>query len=162
MKQFNKLLLVALMSSSIFFVKAQTTGKPAQATATTAAPKGAMSLADSFFKKYKEDGTAAAIDYIFSTNKLFDNNAGVGVLKVKLDSLRQTIGLYTGKDLIGQKNAGNGLYLYSFLVKHENSPLRFTFIFYKPKNDWVLYRFKYDDQLDVELIDAAKIVNKKL
>jgi hypothetical protein len=159
MKQFNKLLLVALMSSSFFFAKAQTTAKPADATAV--APKGAMSLIDSFFKKYKEDGTAAAIDYLFGTNKLFDHNSGISVLKVKLDSLRQTIGLYTGKDLITQKNAGNGLYLYSFLAKHENSPLRFTFIFYKPKNDWVLYRFKYDDQMDIELIDAAKIVNKR-
>jgi len=159
MKNLNKILLVALMSGCFFFAKAQTPAKPTDATAV--APKGAMSLVDSFFKKYKEDGTAAAIDYLFGTNKLFDNNAGVGVLKIKLDSLRQTIGLYTGKDLITQKNAGTGLYLYSYLVKHENSPLRFTFIFYKPKNDWVLYRFKYDDQLDIELIDAAKIVNKR-
>jgi hypothetical protein len=159
MKNLNKILLVALMSGSFFFANAQTAAKSTETVA--AAPKGAMSLVDSFFKKYKEDGTAAAIDYVFGTNKLFDNNAGIGVLKIKLDSLRHTIGLYTGKDLIVQKNAGNGLYLYSFLVKHENSPLRFTFIFYKPKNDWVLYRFKYDDQLDIELIDAAKIVNKR-
>ena len=34
-------------------------------------------------------------------------------------------------------------------------------MFYKPQNDWVLYRFNYDDQIDAEMINAARIDNKK-
>ena len=34
-------------------------------------------------------------------------------------------------------------------------------MFYKPKDDWLLYRFKYDDQMDIELEDAGKINNKR-
>jgi hypothetical protein len=136
--------------------------KPAAAAAKppVVAVKGAADLVNTFFKKYKDEGTAAAVDYIFGTNKYFTNTAGITQLKTKLDSLRQGIGNYLGKDLIVQKSASNSLVFYSYLAKHEIQPIRFTFMFYKPQNDWVLYRFKYDDQMDVELEDAGKINNK--
>lgn len=138
-----------------------------QAATTTVAsppvvamPKTAPGIIDAFFKKYKDEGTAAAIDYLFGTNKYFTNPAGIAQLKTKLDSLRQGIGTYLGKDLIVQKNASNSLVFYSYLVKHEIQPIRFTFIFYKPQGEWVLYRFKYDDQMDAELEEAGRINNK--
>jgi len=82
-------------------------------------------------------------------------------LKSKLDSLGLSIGKYEGRELIAQKNAGTSLVIYSYLVKHENQPVRFIFMFYKPKDQWELYRFNYDDAMDLELIEAAKINNKK-
>jgi len=124
------------------------------------APKTALSIIDAFFKKYKDDGTGPAVDYLFGTNKYFTNAAGISQLKVKLDSLRQTVGTYLSKELIAQRSSSPSLYLYSVLVKNEIQPLRFTFIFYKPQSEWVLYRFKYDDQMDSELEEAAKINNK--
>ncbi len=136
---------------------------PAAATKPAAAPvvKGAAVLIDNFFKKYKEDGTSAAIDYLFGTNKLFANNAQISLLKQKLDSLRIALGPFNGRELIVQKTAAPSLVFYSYLVKHENQPLRFTFMFYKPKNDWVLYRFKFDDQIDSELEQAGRIDMKR-
>ena len=136
------------------------TTKAATAPATPAIPKTASGIVDAFFKKYKDDGTSAAVDYLFSTNKYFTNPAGIAQLKAKLDSLRQGIGTYLGRDLIVQKTASTSLVFYSYLVKHEIQPIRFTFIFYKPQNEWVLYRFKYDDQMDAELEEAGRINNK--
>jgi hypothetical protein len=173
MKHINKLFFLtgiicccSLHARSQTTAKPQTTVKPATAAKTAAVTttpvvKGAASLIDTFFKKYKDDGTGPAIDYLFGTNKLFTDTAQIAVLKGKLDALRQTIGKYTGKELIDQKSASPSLVFYSYLVKHESQPLRFTFIFYKPQNDWVLYRFKYDDQMDTELETAGKINNKK-
>ncbi|ASU32626.1 hypothetical protein [Mucilaginibacter xinganensis] len=161
-----RLLVTGILCCCAAFANAQDAAivqKPA-ATATTKPPvvavKGAADLVNTFFKKYKEEGTSAAVDYIFGTNKYFTNTAGITQLKAKLDSLRQGVGNYLGKDLIVQKNASNSLVFYSYLVKHEIQPIRFTFMFYKPQNDWVLYRFKYDDQMDAELEDAGKINNK--
>lgn len=132
----------------------------AAASSSPAIPKTASGIVEAFFKKYKDDGTSAAIDFLFGTNKYFTNPAGISQLKAKLDSLRQGIGTYLGRDLIVQKTASNSLVFYSYLVKHEIQPIRFTFIFYKPQNEWVLYRFKYDDQMDAELEEAGKIYNK--
>ena len=136
--------------------RAQTAAKPAAEKETTL-PKSALGITETFFKKYKDEGTGPAIDYLFATNKLFTDTAQISVLKGKLVVLRQTVGQYLGKELMGQKTAGTSLVFYSYLVKFENQPLRFTFMFYKPKAEWVLYHFKYDADLDAELEQAGKI-----
>jgi len=122
-----------------------------------AIPKSVPAIIEAFFKKYKDQGIAPSIDFLFSTNKLFTDTAQISVLKQKLTGLEKSVGHYLGKDLIVQKNAGRALYFYSYLVKFENQPIRFTFMFYKPKNEWVLYHFKFDADLDTELEQAGKI-----
>ena len=146
--------------------KPATAAKPAVvAGAATTAPvvagKGAQSYIETFFKKYKTSPDSA-IDYIFGTNPLFLRTASqINVLKGKMDSLQFSLGKYTGKELISQKTASPSLVIYSYLAKHENQPIRFTFIFYKAQNDWMLYRFNYDDAMDLELFEAVKINNKR-
>jgi len=159
-------LTALIVSCSILSAKSQATVKhPAQEKTTTAPDQpgtGAGAIVDNFFKKYKKDGTGPAVDYLFGTNKLFTDTVQIGVLKTKLDALRQTIGKYLGKELIAQRTASPSLVFYSYLVKHEKSPMRFEFMFYKPGSTWVLYRFKFDDQMDGELEEAGKINNKKV
>ena len=149
-------LFTAIIIGCAFNAKAQTT-----TPATQTVSKGAMSYIDVFFKKYKVSSDSA-IDYLFSTNKLFVHNSyQINQLKQKLDSLDFSIGKYLGKELISEKSATPSLVVYSFLVKHENQPVRFTFMFYKPENEWELYRFNYDDAMDLELMEAAKINIKR-
>jgi len=160
----KSLLITAVIFCTVFSVEAQT-AKPAATAAKPATAKapvsgGASSYVETFFKKYKASSDSA-IDYLFGTNKLFTNQAQINVLKLKLDSLGTSIGKYEGKELISQRSAGTSLVIYSYLVKHENQPVRFIFMFYKPKDQWELYRFNYDDAMDTELIEAAKINNKK-
>jgi len=118
-------------------------------------------IVDSFFNKYKNGSTSEAIDYIFATNTFASQNGQVSdmkkVLKVKLDSLRQNIGRYTGADLITEKSTTDNFVLVSYLVKHQLQPVRFTFMFYRPEDTWMLYKFSSDVQVDSELEDAGKI-----
>jgi hypothetical protein len=159
---FSKILLIsAIIFCIAFSAQAQTAAKPATTkTATTKSPALVSSYIETFFKKYKTSSDSA-IDYLFSTNKLFTNYAQINLLKSKLDSLELNLGKYEGRELISQKSAGTSLVIYSYLVKHENQPVRFIFMFYRPKDQWELYRFNYDDSMDTELIEAAKINNKK-
>jgi hypothetical protein len=155
MKHLTRLfILTALICSCSFYAGAQTAAKT-----ETAVPKGAASYIDTFFKKYKTSPDSA-IDYIFGTNPFFTGSQ-IAPLKAKLDSLQFILGKYVGKELIAQKSATPSLVLYSYLVKHENQPIRFVFMFYKPKNDWLLYRFNFDDAMDVELLEASRINNKR-
>ncbi|WP_426669037.1 hypothetical protein ACPPVU_22795 [Mucilaginibacter sp. McL0603] len=110
-----------------------------------------------FFKKYKEEGTSKAVDYIFSSNNLLASPDQLDNLKNKLDSTRRFIGNYKGKVLITEKDASSDLVLLTYLVKHEKQPIRFSFIFYKPDTEWVLFKFQYDDQIISELEDSGKI-----
>ena len=142
--------------------KAKTAAKPG-ARPAAAKPGGfqsAPAIIDNFFKRYKATGADEAVDYLFGTNKYFSNPAGIAQLKAKLDTMRQSLGEYIGHELIVQKTGSPSLVLYSYLVKHEIQPVRFIFVFYKPHNDWVFYRFLFDDQMDLEMEDGAKISNK--
>lgn len=109
-----------------------------------------------FFNKYKDENSDKALDYIFSTNKLVEKNQ-LESMKSKVDSVNLLWGKITGITLIVEKDISKDLVLFSYLVKYEKAPLRFTFIFYRPQNNWMLYRFLYDDSAVDELEDAAKI-----
>eukprot|EP01133_Synstelium_polycarpum_P018594 gene18594-22248_t len=112
-------------------------------------------MIDAFFKNY-ESNPENAIDYIFSTNKSFMPQQIIE-LKGKLASTATTIGAFNGIEQITTKNTSQSLVLMSYLVKHEKQPLRFTFIFYKPKDQWILYKFKFDDNVDAELEESGRI-----
>jgi len=118
--------------------------------------KEAIGYINTFFDKYKNQGSKSAIDYIFSKA---NNGAIIGMdaLKNKIDSLKLTLGSFTGYEKITEKNAANSLVLFSYLVKHENHPVRFTFVFYKPKDKWVLYKFLFDADVENELEYSSKI-----
>ena len=165
MQYFNPKALKSIFLLAIAFIicnsaYAQT---PAATTTPTKAPAatvtGATAYIDKFFKTYEKDGTSRAIINIFKTNPLVDSTSLRGLI-AKIDTTRALIGLYIGKELIVQRKASNSLILYSYLVKHQNQPVRFTFMFYKPKNDWVIYRLYFDDQVDNELEESAKINGK--
>ena len=110
---------------------------------------------DSFFKKY-ENSPEAAIDYVFTTNKVFTLDQ-TSDLKSKLMEVQSKIGKFQEIELITSKHTSKSLVLYSYLVKHENQPLRFTFIFYKSNKQWKLYKFKFDDDFAKELEEAGRI-----
>ncbi|WP_345212385.1 hypothetical protein [Mucilaginibacter gynuensis] len=132
----------------------------AQTTADAAKPQGtvtgATTLIDKFFKAYGKESTNAAVMGLFKTNKLVDSTKLVDLVS-KIDAERALLGDYHGKELIVQKKASGSLVLYSYLVKHEKQPVRFTFMFYKPKNEWMIYRLYFDDQVETELQDSAKL-----
>ncbi|WP_183568090.1 hypothetical protein [Mucilaginibacter sp. SP1R1] len=147
-----------MVIACIFCSGAYAQTQPAQPSA--AAVIGVTTYIDKFFKTYEKDGTSRAIINIFKTNPLVDSTSLKGLI-AKIDTTRSLIGLYIGKELIVQRKASNSLVLYSYLVKHQKQPVRFTFMFYKPKNDWLIYRLYFDDQVDNELEESAKISGKQ-
>ncbi|RVU01955.1 hypothetical protein EOD41_08360 [Mucilaginibacter limnophilus] len=139
---------IILLTAALF-------GSGAYAQAQTGGVVGAQTYAENFFKAYKED-TRKAVFELFKTNPRIDSGKLEDIVKT-IDKERKNIGDYHGKELITQKKASGSLVLYSYLVKHDVQPVRFTFMFYKPKNDWIIYRFYFDGNVDSELQDSAKL-----
>ena len=111
-----------------------------------------------FFTRYKNKGVDTSLDYLFGTNKWMDNSKDqIDNVKFKLNGTLKMIGEHYGYDLITKKNMGDHLILYTYIVRHDRQPLRFTIIFYKPTDQWRLYNFSYDDNLSEELQEAAKV-----
>ncbi|NVN95958.1 MAG: hypothetical protein HXX18_11805 [Bacteroidetes bacterium] len=115
-------------------------------------------LITTFFDKFEKEGSNSAIDYIYSTNKssnVLKNE--VDELKTKLTKTIELLGKYHGYEYIVSKSVGTSLILYSYLIKYDRQPIRFTFILYKADNEWALFNFLYDAKFDEELKEAAKV-----
>ncbi|MFB6344046.1 hypothetical protein ACE1ET_20175 [Saccharicrinis sp. FJH62] len=111
-----------------------------------------------FFKIY-ENSPQKAVDFVFSTNKwIIDRNKdGIENVKNQLTSLLGLVGDYYGYEMITDKSVGESYKLVSYMVKYDRQPIRFTFVFYKPKNKWQVQNFNYDDNLDDELEESGKV-----
>lgn len=116
-----------------------------------------------FFSIYNEKGVDNALSYIFSTNDWMEQRSkdGISNVKMQLNSLVDLVGKYYGYEYITEKSIGKSFKLYSYLVKYDRQPIRFVFIFYKPNDKWMIYNFKYDQELAEELEDAAKAYRLK-
>ena len=139
------LLIVIVLSTNI--LKAQTTTEE---------------ITTEFFKTY-EKSPQKAIDYVFGTNKwMMDRNKdGIENVKTQLTSFLGLVGDYYGYEKITEKSVGESYKLVSYMIKYDRQPVRFTFVFYKPKDKWQVQNFKYDDNLDDELEESGKVYRLK-
>ena len=124
-------------------------------------------LIEKFFKEFEQQGSSVALENLYATNKWVSNTKDVitqlkSKMKTELEN-PEYIGEYYGYDQILMKSLNPHLKLYSYMVRFHRQPIRFSFIFYKPNDEWMIYSFKYDGTLSEELEEAAKIyyeVNK--
>jgi argonaute-like protein implicated in RNA metabolism and viral defense len=117
-------------------------------------------LIKKFFDEYPKNSNKA-LDDLYATN--------VWTLRIKdaIDNLKKEVsgynidmvGKYYGYEPIIKKQLSESFVLYSFLVKYDRQPMRFTFEFYKPNDKWTLFSFKIDTNLDDEIEQAAKLYN---
>ncbi|MEQ6121136.1 hypothetical protein [Reichenbachiella sp. MALMAid0571] len=136
----NLIIIIALFSSINCFAQNSPSG-----------------IINTFFNKYENEGSNIALDYLFSTNKwMGDSKTQIDNIKLNLSGTLELIGNYYGYEEIILSSIGNDFKLYTFLVKYDRQPLRFSILLYKPNDTWRLQNFSYDDNLDEELDEAAK------
>jgi hypothetical protein len=90
---------------------------------------------------------------------------GYGVLKpfwplpaVEIDSLanqtnmqwpmvRQRFGKSVGVEFVREQKVGESLIEYVYLQKFQHHALRWVFVFYKPKDQWIINSVSFDDNI---------------
>ena len=115
-----------------------------------------------FFSTF-ERSPLKAVDYVFGTNSWMveRNKDGIENVKTQLTSFLGLVGDYYGYEKITEKSIGKSYKLVSYMLKYDRQPIRFTFVFYKPKDKWQVQNFKYDDNLDDELKESGKVYRLK-
>lgn len=114
-------------------------------------------IVDEFFKIYKTE-PVKAVDYVFKTNKWMDRNIdGIENVKNQLIKFVPLMGYYYGFEKLLEVKKGKSLVHLSYIAKYDRQPIRFSFFFYNPNGTWQLQNFKFDDSLDDELEEAAKL-----
>lgn len=139
--KFSKFLLTLILIGAFNLVNAQT-------------PQEMM---DSFFKTYQEDKPVEALSELYSHTPWLERiQDDVEKLKTQFRDLKMLVGEYNGHELLYKKNVKECFVLATYLVKYDRQPIRINFQFYKPKDEWILYSFSYDDSFDDDLEKAIK------
>lgn len=114
-------------------------------------------LINNFFTTYEKD-KGQAFDSIFKSNPYFTKTQ-ISYIKDTLNKFLSQLENYCGYELVHTQFPGNSksMVLYYYIVKYERQPVKFVFVFYKPKETWMLYNFLFNGEVDTDLIDAAKI-----
>lgn len=112
---------------------------------------------DKFFSLYEAGKFNEAVDAIYATNKWMDQKSDdIHNVKVQLQNLNSLVGDYHGKVKLGEHGLTDRLVYVSYMVLYERQPVRMEFMFYRPVNDWIIYSFSFDDEIDGELVSAGR------
>ena len=79
--------------------------------------------------------------------------------EVELDSLTNTInnqwvivrqryGRTTGSEFVKQEKIGKSFIRYFYLHKFDNHAIYWKFVYYKPKNEWIINEISFRDEID--------------
>lgn len=117
------------------------------------------SIITNFFKTYQEEGSSKALDDLYATNPWTSRiQDAINNIKNQLGRFdEELVGKYYGYEEIVTKKLGDSFLLKSYFLKFDRQFLRLTFQFYKPRDEWRLYSFKFDDSFDDEIEEAAKL-----
>ena len=128
-------------------------------TQTISAQDKPKELIDAFFQDFEMEGPSFAIDKIYETNPWNDRIPdAINNIKTQLERFdEELVGNYYGYEPLVTKKLGNSFELHSYFLKFDRQFLRITFQFYKPKDEWRLYSFQFDDNFDEEIEEAAKL-----
>jgi len=116
-------------------------------------------IIDQFFTNFETKGASIAVDELYKTNPWTTRiQDAINNVKTQLERYDENlVGKYYGYEHIVTKKLANSYVLHSYFVKFDRQPIRFTFQFYKPAEEWRLYSFQFDDNYDDEIEEAAKM-----
>ncbi|MFO8066880.1 MAG: hypothetical protein R6U11_04780 [Bacteroidales bacterium] len=122
------------------------------------------SIIDKFFKYYEENSPGEALQYLYKVeekdedNKDFHDN--ISDMTKQLEDAEQVFGELHGYDLIDIQRTGEAIVAYSYLVKYQDYPLTFVFVYYNADNEWQLLNFNYSDGIGNIITDRMKHLQK--
>ncbi len=112
------------------------------------------SLADSFFKDFKEKKYDIAIKNLFKTNKFLEKS-DFSKIVAKFKAYDDILGKYKGKEIIKSKKVGKSVITNIYMLRYERQPVRLLLTFYKSENKWMIFNLNIADKLIEEVEDSV-------
>jgi hypothetical protein len=105
-----------------------------------------------FFDLYEKNPNDA-VNYIYGTTR-WPPRLKNAITDIKTELATYTpgdMGKYDGYELVARDQLSTSLMVYTYLVKYDRQPVRFTFELYKPTDKWQLLSFFIDSNTEEEL-----------
>jgi len=119
--------------------------------------KAAIPIIDSFFVGLRKNDVSNSLVQLLTSNPNISLNDSITQdLKNKFILINETAGTYMGERLVKKRLLENDIAVYSYLVKYDRKFYRFIFMFYNNGKTVKLYKFLFDDDIDMELEGSLK------
>lgn len=147
--------IVFLLLLSVLYGCAQKNG---QENKVTQLNKESSIVIGSFFAEIKAGNYRSALSTFLRKNENIDLSDSLTIgLIMKFNSVNELSGKFMSYRLLRKKELDNDLGVYVYLVKYEKKFYRFTFTFYNNDLAVKVYKFSFDDVIDIELEDGMKL-----
>jgi hypothetical protein len=101
-----------------------------------------------FFQRLETAEVRPAIEGVIQGGTIGQNPTQVENLISQIQNSVNIYGKVTGNIYVDSINIGDSLCKASYISKHVNYPLRWSFIFYKSTSSWVLINIEFDDNVE--------------
>jgi hypothetical protein len=119
--------------------------------------KSAIPLIDSFFKNIETKDPTNALGALLASNPNIDLKDSASLnLKNSFVLINEASGPYRGYRLLKKRFMDDDIGIYSYLAKYDKKFYRFVFMFYNNGKSVKLYKFLFDDNIDLELEESLK------
>lgn len=142
----------------LFFILAFACGQRVDTKKELFIDEKSMPIIETFFENLQNISAKKAIDDLLGGNENISLSDSLTVaLRDKIDYINEASGIFVSKRLMRKKALENDLVVYAYIVKYEKKFYRFTFVFYNNDKDVKLFRFGFDEAMDVELEESIKL-----
>ena len=115
-------------------------------------------IIDDFFKKMEANNYKAALDNLLSSNENIDlKDSATLLMKSRFAEINQLSGAYKGRSLLKKRNINDDIAIYSYLSKYDKKFYRFVFVFYNNGTTTKIYKFLFDDTVEIEIEESLKL-----
>jgi hypothetical protein len=117
-----------------------------------------LPIVESFFSTISKNNYAEALTDLLQSNPYINTSDSTALdLVTKFKLINDRSGKFIGYQLLKKREIDNTLALYSYLAKYERKFYRFIFVFYKATDKAKIYRFSFDDAIDIEVEESLKL-----
>ncbi|MCD2422441.1 hypothetical protein LQ567_06680 [Niabella pedocola] len=115
---------------------------------------------ENFFNEVRRTGSSTSIKNLLRTNANISlSDSSTTDLIKKFDSINEYSGQYLSHEKMKERFVGDDIGVYTYMVKYEKKFYRFMFMFYNNGVSVRLYKFLFDDNIDIELEESLRFYN---
>lgn len=113
---------------------------------------------DAFFSLLEKGKPSEAIQRIYESNAWMNmKTEDIQRVDQQLRNTLEIVGEYCGKDHLAETKMKEKFIHIIYVAYYERQPLRFQFEFYKPKDQWMIYSFAFDGDIDDDIEEITKL-----
>lgn len=128
------------------------------ATSKSVIKEAATPLIEQFFKELSAGAHEQAIINLLATNENINlQDSAVLDLKTKIAFIATHTGNFVDHKLLKERDVEGAIAFYSYLVRYEKKYFRILFQFYNNGKSTKIYKFFYDETLDLEAEESLKL-----